>query len=220
MTRDEGVALIKQQLQGRTTLDNDIVTYMQLAQTTLEYGPTKPWFLVETTVTMATVANQTYVPIPTGFITEVDDGTMIYRPDDWPTSAEVELWKDEYDVLRKYFASWEEENPSSAAEPQAYALMGERFYIFPTPDAVYTLYPTFYKKDTVLDTNVENQWLKHVPLLLLGSAGQLIAPGPLRDGGAAGVFSQWIKTGLGILQQMETDRDMKNRKLAVGGPAW
>ena len=214
MTRDEGVALIKQQLSFRTTLDSAIVTWLQFAQTNLEAAPTKPWFLVsEDSFTNLTV-DEERVPLPTDFLQEVEEATFKYRPDDYPTESEVDLKKDEYDQLRKDFVGVE------AGPPQAYALLGDYFRVFPLPDDDYQVRLIYYKRDTLLTTNVENGWLKHVPLLLLGSAGKLIGSGPLRDKGAMDIFDEWVRTGMALLTSQNEAREMANRsgnQMQIGG---
>lgn len=212
MTRDEGVALIKQQLQARANSDSSIVSYMQLAQTTLESSPTKPWFLVSEDTFTTTSDGEERVALPTDFLCEVEEATFKYRPDDWPDEEEVDLIKDDYDVLRVNFRE-EDDGP-----PQAYALLGQYFRVFPLPDAAYQVRLIYYKQDTVLTTNVENNWLKYAPLLLLGSAGQLMGAGPLRDKDGMTIFDRWISTGLKLLQNQNVDREMRNREMQIGGP--
>jgi hypothetical protein len=101
--------------------------------------------------------------------------------------------------------------------PEAYALLGNYFRIFPTPDALYTLKTIYYAKDTTLDTNVENKWLKYAPMLILGRAGKFIA-GPLRDTAAMQIFGEWEQIGQTSLIRRDTDRDLANRSLQMGGP--
>ena len=213
MTRDQGVALIKQHLAFRQTLDTEIVTNLQFAQTNLEAAPTKPWFLVSEDTYATLTADEERLAIPDNFLEEVEDAVVKYRPDDWPDEPEVDLTKDQYDVLRRNFA--EEE----AGPPQAYALLGNYFRIFPLPDDTYTIRLIYYKRDTTLDTNVENGWLKHVPLLLLGSAGLLIAGGPIRDKTAYDLFTNWVATGTKLLLSQNVAREMANMTMQVGGPS-
>ena len=208
MTRDEGVAIIKEQLAFKTTLDSNIVTLMQLAQTTLERSPPRPWFLESPVTSLVSVADNELIALPTGFITEMDEHPLFYVDSDGFKHA---LPKDDYATLAQTFKEVE------ADEPQAYALLHENIAIFPTPDAVYDFSWRFYKADTVLDTNVENNWLKEVPLLLLGSTGQLIAGGPIRDKVAMDIFTQWISTGMLIVTKHDAERGVAGRTMQMGG---
>lgn len=214
MTRDEGVALIKQQLAFRRTLDSAIVDQLKFAQTTLEAAPTKPWFLVSEDSYALTTADEERVAVPGDFLEEVEDARFYYRPDDFPDSDEVELKKEDYDQLKRDFL----QVPSGP--PQAYALLGDYFRIFPLPDAAYTVRLIYFKPDTTLDTNVENGWLKHIPMLLLGSALKLIAEGPVRDVQAGKIADQWIATGSTLLHKRNEQRKAANREDQIGGRHW
>lgn len=214
MTRDEGVALIKQQLAFRRTLDSAIVDQMKFAQTTLEAAPTVPWFLISEDSYAVTTADEERLASPGDFLVEAEDARLYYRPDDFPDSDDVELKKEDYDQLKRDFVG------VPSGPPQAYALLGEYFRLFPLPDAVYTIRLIYYKRDTVLSSNVENGWLKHVPLLLLGSALKLIAEGPIRDDRAGKIADQWIATGTMLLHRRDTLRASANREDQIGGRHW
>lgn len=211
MTRDEAVALIQEQLGFRTTLSSNIITHLQLAQTTLEAGPTKPWFLISEDSFADTTAEEQRIAIPTTFLQEVEEAVLRYVPDDAELiSDEIDLIKDDYDVLRKNYAD------SESGEPEAYCLLDGYFRLFPVPDDVYRLRMIYYKQDTVLSTNVENNWLKYVPLLLIGKAGRQIATA-LRDITAATVFQNWENEGRIILLSQTIAREMANRNMQMGG---
>ena len=216
MLRDAGVAMIKEQLAFRTTLDSSIVTYLQFAQQTLEKAPTKPWFLISEDSFATLTAGEERVALPGDFLQEVEDATFKFRPSDWSVDNdnEVDLIKDEYDVLRKDFRARE----VAPGEPQAYALLGSYFRVFPVPDDAYQVRLIYYKKGQLLTTNIENEWLANIPLLLLGSAGQLMA-NPVRDKTAFDTFGQWIATGLKLLHSQDVSREMANRVMQIGGPS-
>src|SRR5690349_7714799 len=153
MTRDEGVAMIKQVLGFRTGLDSTIVSNMVYCQTRLEAGITRPQFLVSEDSFTTTTADEPRILLPTDFLAETEQAVLKYRPDTWPDDPEVPLTKDLYDVLFNNYR--EAEN----GPPEAYSRLGNYFYIFPTPDDVYTIRMIYYKRDTVLTSNVENGWL-------------------------------------------------------------
>ena len=219
MTRDEAVAMIKLQLGFRSNQDTNIVTCLQLAQTQLELQPTKPWFLMSEDSYIRTEADEERIPLPDDFLEEVEDAVFKYVPDDSDgLSDEVDLFKGEYDQLRKNYKNWVNTTTDlESGAPEAYCLMGSYFRIFPLPDDDYLIRMIYYKKDTVLSSNVENGWLKHAPLLLMGKAGQMIAGGPLRDMDAVKVFQGWESQGALALFGREVSRDMANKRLQMGG---
>lgn len=212
MTRDEAVAAIKLQLGFRANQDANIVSCLQLAQLQLELQPTKPWFLVsEDSYKRLTVGEQRLV-LPSDFLQEHEDGCLYYVPDDADGPDDhVMLVKDDYDVLKKNFKN-EVNGP-----PQAYSLIGSYFRVFPIPDDTYLLRMLYYKKDTVLSSNVENGWLKNAPLLIMGKAGQMIAGGPLRDAEAKKIFMEWEQQGSLSLFGQQVAREMTNHTRQMGG---
>lgn len=210
MTRDEGVAMIQQVLGFRTDLTDTIVTNLKLAQQQLELGPTKPWFMLSEESTTVTEDGEERVEIPSDFIKEYNEEGLTYIPDDTDVKP-VQLRKDDLDTLRANFLN------VVPGPPEAYSLEGNYFRIFPEPDDAYTIRMLYYKQQTVLSTNVENNWLKYNPYLLLGTAGMQVA-GSLRDANALQVFQGWLTAGLKILNGHDTDRGLSNRALQMGGP--
>jgi hypothetical protein len=224
MLRDDGVARIMEQYSYRVSsnVQATILANMELAQNTLELAPVKPWFLVSEDTYTTTTISEERVTLPADFLQEVEDATFKYRPDDWPSTKELDLIKDDYDVLRKNFAQGDggdsDTDPAEARTPQAYALLGTYFRIFPLPDAVYTVRLIYFKKAIALTTNVENEWLKYAPLLFLGTVGMLVAKGPLRDAQAVSTFQDWIGVGQAALNSQNEARDHANRTYQMGGP--
>src|SRR5262245_31199037 len=211
MTRDEGVALIKQVLGFRTGLDTTIVTNMKFAQINLEAGPTRPFWLISEDSFTTTNLNDERIAVPVDVIEEVDQAVLKYVPDD-PDADEVDLVKDDYDVLRKNFQG------VADGPPQAYALLGGYFRLFPNPGAiVYTVWTIHSKKDTVLHSKIENGWLKWGPMALLGLAGGILAVS-LRDTIAKMEFDRWASQGRVLLATQSNSREMQNWDMQVGGP--
>jgi hypothetical protein len=216
MTRDDAVAIIQEQLGFRTDLSSNIVTNLQLAQTMLEKGPTKPWWLVSEDSYIRLTVNEQRLILPSDFLQETDQAVLRYVPDDLTASAEVDLKKDDYDQLRKAYLDTDTGTIETGA-PEAYALLGEYFRIFPTPDDTYLIHQIYFKTDTVLDTDVTNGWLTHAPYLLIGKAGWQIAMA-LRDQSAAAAFRQMEQEGRLILASQTYDREFSNRDMQMGGP--
>lgn len=214
MTRDEGVARIKEQLAFKSTLDNTIVANMQFAQTQLQSLPTLPWFLISEDSFATTTVGEERVLLPGGFLLEAEDARVYYRPDNWPDEEEVELKKEDYDQLKRDFLG------VADGPPEAYALLGGYFRIFPLSDAVYTIRMIYFKEDVVLSSNVENGWLKYNPMLLLGTTLKLTAKGPIRDVIAESVANEWITVGMQIHNAKNAAREMANREDQIGGRHW
>lgn len=217
MTRDEAVNEIQTQLAFRTTLASTIIGHLKQAQSELELAPTLPWFLLSEDSYKDTVSGEQRVPVPMDFLDETDEAVLRYVPTTPSTETpERDLIKDDYDELRKFYMDTTT-GIMKIGPPEAYALLGDYFRIFPTPDDTYRLRMIYYAADDLLDTNIENQWLKYVPLLLMGKAGKKISMGPLRDQIAYGVFDSWEKEGRGLLTTREVTRDISNKNLQVGG---
>lgn len=210
MTRDEAVSIIQQQLGFRTDLSSEIVTNLKLAQTMLEVGPTRPWFLVSEQQSILTVEGESRLPIPTEMLTEIDSTRLVYIPDDEEEAA-VDLKKEDYDQL-EYDYREEEAGP-----PAAYALLGDYFRLFPVPDDAYTIKIIVYGRDETLDSNIENGWLKWVPYAIIGKAGAQIATA-VRDATALATFREWERDGRLALAGMDVAREVANRVLQMGGP--
>lgn len=214
MTRDEAVAMIKLQLGFRTTGDSDIVTCLKLAQTNLEGAPVKPWFLLSENSYIDTTKDESRSVVPTDFLEEYEEAVLRYVPATL-TDGEVDLVKDDYDVLRKNFFD-SDTGTVETGPPEAYALVGSYFRIFPTPDDTYRLHLIYYKQDTVLSSNVENNWLEWVPKLIMGEAGKLYA-GPLRDKQAMQIFGAWAAEGMALLNRQNMSRMQAGRNDQIGG---
>lgn len=212
MTRNEAVALVKQVLGFMANRDSTIISNMQFQQTQLELSPTKPWFLLSEIEDLTTVDGQTYVSTPLDFLDEYDEGGMWYYDSTAAAGYEwVEMKKDDYDVLKRNYRGAE------AGPPEAYALVGSEFQLFPTPDDAYTLKYLYYKKDETLESNIENQWLKFVPGLLIGKAGAMLAAS-LRDMEAIKIFDKMTQEAMLLLENQNEARKYRNFEMQIGGP--
>jgi hypothetical protein len=212
MTRDEAVAIIHQQMGFRSDLSNVIITHMKLAQQQLELEPSKPWFLVSENMSTSTTPAEARVGVPSNMVEEYDDAALFYVPSEGDDEGKhIELKKDEYDVLVKNYKD------SDSGEPKAYALRGGYFILFPTPDDEYDLLINIYAQDTLLDSNTENKWLKHAPLVIIGKTLKMIATAP-RDQVAKTTGQEWEREGRLALLAAEETRQLANQELQIGGP--
>lgn len=206
MTRDEAVSLMAIQLGFRTDQATNLVTVLKAAQVTLERAPTKPWFLLSERAYINTVANEPRVKLPTTFLLEHEENGLTYIP---TGEDPVPLVKETLDQLKVIYKANE-------GAPEAYALDGNYFRLFPIPDAAYVIEMYFYQMDAVLDTNIENQWLKYAPLYLMGEAGMLLSSG-LRDKAATDTFMRWRNEGARLLEIDNEARKHTNTSPQMGG---
>ena len=212
MTRDEAVDYIKMQLGFRTDQTANIISNLKLAQITLEGEPTLPWFMMSDLTTLTTVADTATLSIPGGFLREEEDVKLTYFPEpDAENPTPVQLRKDDYDLLARLYAA-EDTGP-----PVAFALLKDQFHFFPTPDDAYTIKLYYLIEQTTLDTNVENNWLRYTPLLVMGMAGKYMSSA-LRDDRAAAVFSDWENRGRLMLNNRNESRMHAARSYQIGGP--
>lgn len=166
MTRDEMVARLKYYLdvnQATTTWDTMLASMLQEAQIEVEQGAELPWFLVSRDYSATTTVGEARLALPTDFIREYEESALWVLDDD---SAEILLGKDSIDDLRVYYTNTE-------GRPERYALSGEYFYLFPTPEQEYTIRMQCYTKEpTLSDGSSENNWSTEFPDILMGNAGQ------------------------------------------------
>ncbi len=171
MTRDEAVTRVRRKLGFNTSLDASvIIDAMKDAQVSLEKEPELPYFLRTEYSSIQTAATEERVPLPADWIMAVEDSAL-WRFDETEDTKWKEIIKFDLDALRIRFAGAED------AAPQAYALDSLYFRLFPTPDKAYTLKTIYYAKDILLDTNIENGWLKEFPLLLISLAIKEVTEG-------------------------------------------
>jgi len=167
MLRDAAVVIVKSRLgniQG-TAHDNLIVSNMQLVQATvLERGSELPWFLaadsaVELT-NITTTANVEMANLPSNFLREDDEKRYpVLRIDSTEESGYYPLEKLDYTkAIGRYVLG---DGAVQAGKPTKYDILGEKMYFRYIPDAAYTIRLFYFKSDVVLDSNVENQWLKY-----------------------------------------------------------
>ena len=211
MTRSEAIARVHLHLGFRSNLDTEIIDALQDAQVTLEEDEFLPWFLLVEVASISTVADEERVPTPADFIRESEETALWFYD---AAADEDERWneleKADIDTLRNVYQD-------KTGEPEAYALDQRYFRIKPIPDAIYTLkLGSYYAQDTVLSSDVENNWLKHVPDLMIGRAGMKLASAS-RDQVAYQEFERMASRGMATLIKQNTAREMANRRLVMGG---
>lgn len=212
MTRDEAITRMRRYLGFNTRLDSAvIVDALKDAQVELESRPELPWFLITEVASISTTAGEQRVAVPSDFIREYErEALYLYNKDDDKEYAILE--KRDADDLRKEYSEEEDDRD----EPKFYALDGKYFRLFPIPDDIYTLKLIYYAEDTKLDNNVENEWLKHAPYLMIGLAGMFIAR-MTRDQNARETFQEMAQLSSGQLDREMEAREAANRRYIMGG---
>lgn len=211
MKRDDAVAIIKGRCSKRTNadLDADIVAEMQLQQLELETALVLPWFLLSEIAVASTTAHDERLTLPTLFIREPEEETALwYLKTSDTENPRKALTKDAYDKLVQLFPG--------EGEPKAYGLVGQYFRLKPTPDAVYQIEMIYYKKDTILDSNIENLWLKNAPDLLIAKTGCVIAGEYLKDMDAFALFSKQLDSASTRYATLWEARDHVGRDYQMG----
>ena len=213
MKREEAVTQIQRILGFRTDLSTECINALQDAQVELESrADLRPWFLLTdpTATFLSTTKDVETVALPSDFLEEYEGDALFYFDS---AAADEDKWtplaKDDIPFLRKEL--------SGSDTPLAYALVGTTLHIFPTPDAVYTLRQSYYKADSVLTTNIENDWLKYAPQLMIGTAGGLFLDVGLRDAKAAAKFADLEARGADRLMRENESRKHTNRRYQMGG---
>ena len=211
MNRDTAVMRVQQHLGFRTDKQTEIIDALKDAQQESERGPDLPWWLITEVANRNTVSGEERVPLPTNFIREVEGSALFYfdGANTEPSDVWTELKKDCEEFLRTDFPA--------VGTPCAYSTDKDYFRIFPTPDAVYNLKMRFYKQDELLTSNIENEWLKHEPFLLIGKAGQRIAAS-LRDATAIQIFQQQELEAFQRMLRETQARVDANFRYIMGGP--
>lgn len=217
MDRAAAVELIKQNTGFRQNNDDIIIAALKNSQEILSYGGVLteagystevPWFLRFEDQTLPIVAGDTSVPLPEGFIREIDDEGPWFPDTSITGEPPVYLQKASPGASRRTFTG-------TTSGPQTYQIGVEDLLFWPAASEAMTLHWTYYKKDVVLSSNIENKWLLHVPSLLIGHAGQGIAAA-FRDTEAVKEFVRLKLEGQKQLLTQNMNREFANRRTAFG----
>lgn len=167
MVRDTLLSLLGQRLGNRTDLTTRMITEVQLLQEVrLEQNSWIPWFLETEMATSATVAGEERLALPTDFLAEIEEQTL-WLYDSTQDVVWIPLRKMAYDnMLAKY---------PDTGRPKAYSLGPDEYRFGPVPDDIYTVKMRYKAKDDILDTNIENKWLKHASDVVLAELGIVMA---------------------------------------------
>lgn len=214
MTGAQLLDMVMQRLGNRTdaTLRAALAVEMAAAQEfVLEQMDFVPWFLLSENTSTTTTATEPRLALPSDFIMEDEDGALIYETAD---GVKTLLPKDEFDYAIEYFAD------TAVGPPQAYALVGDYFYLFPTPDAAYTINLRYFAHDTApTDTGTTNKWLSQAAMLLLAETGRVGASLYIQNQELAISFTEEYKRQKDLLWKKHEARMIVNRDIRMGGVA-
>lgn len=174
-------------------------------------GLLKPWFLESEAATAETVPGESRLELPKDFIGEVEESEMYVFME---TAQKFKIIdKDTYDRLSvEYFERGQ-------GRPEKYAITGEYYRLFPTPDAIYTLQQRYYERDvafvTVSDTG-ENRWMKYASDLLMAVGGMQYASKHLQNPNLTATFQPDIERAWSRLQRENERRKHANMSYVMG----
>ncbi len=213
MLRDDAITRMREMLGHNSSLQaSSFIDALKDAQETLEKEPQLPWFLRTEISSISTVANEERVVIPTDFLLmpeSDDDGIWVFiAGDDNPWRR---LRQDHVGFNRGKYSNEDD------AEPKAYSLDNLYFRLFPTPDKIFTIKMIFLAQDALLDTNIENKWLEHIPWLLIAMGVQQVAWGT-RDTVASTTAAEVETRMRARLRAFIVAREIADMPLQMGGP--
>jgi hypothetical protein len=190
-----------------TSLDAPIITEMAQAQTVMEEGDFKPWFLLTESSTALNAINEERLPVPTDFIMEWEEGALSWK--EQTATVWIDLTKEDYDFLRGRY------DPTGS--PKGYALAGENFLIVPEPIAIYNWKMRYYAKQPAnANPTDENVWLKYASDWLIAETGLIIANSYVRDKKAADQFAAQKSEAKARLEKHNVAKAEANRERMMG----
>jgi hypothetical protein len=187
MLRDAAVSLIAARMGQRTDLNAAILLEMALTiQTKLEEtAMMTPWFLLYRDGTLLSVVGDDLVSLPSDFIVPAEDRALqVY---DATALRWLTLEKMTYEDLDAKHVDAE------PTQPTAYAIDGVSLVLRPVPDAAYSLRLRYFRHDPLtIATNIETNWLKYAPDLVIAATCAEVARGQIHDMPLAQSFSTEI----------------------------
>jgi len=210
MMRSEAITIIKRGLGYRQTQDASIVAALKQAQRDAELGQTLPNWLVAFNAPLNVIQPFGAVDAPPGFIRLHDEYPMFYFGPDGDTVSIPR--RNQTEAIAAYGQA-----PAVAGTyPQVMSVLNKTLFgLYPAPGVSFTAYLNYYKAEPVLDSDIENQWLKYAPNYIVGMAGVHVA-GDLRDRAAAEKFNLMARIGQKALLGDIVEDELAGRPLIMG----
>lgn len=206
MTRDEAVAEVLRGLEFRRS-DAGVVLTMQEVQRDLEMGKTLPWFLLEEAMILVGTADDPEVALPADWLRfSEDDPPTAYNAD---AELIAELEKGEYNQLRNVWTG------STRVRPLAYSIRKSTLWVFPTPSTVWSVRGSYYKKDALLTSNIENEWLEFAPNVIIAKTGLKMAADLQMPKAIAKFQALEMRSQTALLNET-IEREMQGQTYAMG----
>lgn len=208
MTRDEVVSILVERLGNRPALIPSIIMEMQISQAMKmeQNGKFQPWFLTTEYAIETTEVGENRIPLPDDFLMEVEEKGL------WIKNSEekwVPLKKRPEDELTEFYGD-------TPAAPKEYALTGLNFLLFPVPDAAYQIRFKYIASQEVLNSDVENNWLKYAPDLMIALVGHTLSLTRIQNPQLAASFEKEISPAWDRLFSMHEARAHTNTQYTKG----
>lgn len=170
-------------LEGRDDLSASILAEMDYCQEAImESNQWLPWFLESEVAFSATSPGDSRILLPEDFLCEMEEAFLYIRKEDGVIRP---LKKMDYDVSFPRFSR-------ANGFPLHYSLVGEYFYLFPSPDDAYHISMLYYARDrrpSEIGFDEENLWLKHAAGLFFSVVGKEMASKVIQNDGLAASFA-------------------------------
>ena len=161
MTRDEISNLIKHKLGFRDSYDDAIIfahlDYVQVQYERVSRTRPLPWFMLNTTHTVATVADTRTVAMPTGFIA---------FDDDWPLTI-VNADSETKQLCRAPATHLSKDDYAAEGFPTHFIFNYTVLDLYPLPDAAYTITIPHYARTTAWSETDTSDWFTEFPDLVI-----------------------------------------------------
>lgn len=224
MTLDQAIAEVQQIAGWRQDKVTEITAALRNSQAEREKpGRTYPWFL-KGNLPIVTVPGTVIYNISTSYIQDTDerDGNLYYYLGTLFESRPIFLKKWSLkDLQQKYLGVW----PSSSSDPLSdvapagaptdYTLDAGSIYVYPIPDAAYTILWNCWAKAAPQALGQENAWLANAPWLLIGDAAKKICS-DLKYAEGVSAAAEIIATAEANLFRAVIHRQEAGRKRRMG----
>ena len=207
MLRSEAITIIKRGMGFRQTQDTAIIAALKQVQRDFESGATLPEWLVTYAEAQTVDPLTGTAPLPARFLRLHEEyppyflnvsGGKVYTPRKNATEA-----KEAYPA------------PATDGYPRVMVVQGSALAFIPPPSTPLTIYLTYYRGEPVLDSEIENGWLKNAANYMIGVAGVMVAA-DVRDKGAMDKFNLMAKSGYKSFIGNIVDDELMGRPLIMG----
>lgn len=190
MLLDQAIREVQQIAGWRSDKVAEITAALQYAQTEREKpGLDIPWWLKVTSTLVLNIGLNQYA-VPLNYIQDAEekDGNLyIYTLPGNVRSRTIFLKKLTFEEAQiRYFGEWpflfstpagsviDQSQTIGPGLPVDYVLKENGLFLYPVPDAQYTLVWTYWGNDAAQALGQENGWLKNAPWVLIGDAAKKI----------------------------------------------